>query len=454
MTQGLKNMRGDKSVLVIGLGKSGQSSCRFLLSKGYQVWAVDDNIEQALASFDETLKHDRRITFFSLQEALLFVRRAQPLVIISPGVRPEHSLVVAAKELGCEVVGEIELALRCLASKGPTMVAITGTNGKTTTTSLITHILNFAGIPAKACGNIGSPLIDEAQKEVHNEVLVVELSSFQLETAKTKIFNAGVLLNITPDHLDRHKTMLEYAKAKLHLTSCIKDGGTFFLHESCKDLSFMPKVPENACYYGLSQSCFAHIEQNHILFNNRKEAVLPDKLFDKQSHDVDNFLAACCIARALGVQTKNCSQAYATFKKAPHTLEHVTTINGISFIDDSKGTNLDAVIRAVQSVPGRIFLIAGGVHKGESYHRWIDVFKERVQHVFAIGASSELIQKDIGHTCPVTICSSLQEAVLAASKSAKPQDTVMLSPGCSSFDMFKDYKERGQKFQEIVQSLA
>ena len=434
--------------IVLGLGTSGLATLRFLALRGYIVLATDDNSEKLSQSFEN-------VTFVSIDEANIHIAHNfsnLAFLILSPGIPQSHPLVEHARKHGVEVIGEVELACRMLLPYAPTMVAVTGTNGKTTVTRLIAHILNYAAISCKAVGNIGTPLLDMVELFEKNQrpVLVVELSSFQLETMNTPIFKAGVILNITPDHLDRHGTMEEYAQAKLRLSSCLMTESPLFVHESIH--TRFPS-PAHARPYGYTTNAYAHSNLEHIFFSGMQETALPQELVHKQSHNLENFIAAYAISRTLDIAPHICHDAYPSFTKAPHTLQYIRSINGVHCIDDSKGTNIDAVIRAVESIDGPIILIAGGVHKGEAYTVWQE-FASKVRHIFAIGESAPLIAQDVGSAIPVSCMPTLQEAVVSAIDTAKMGYTVLLSPGCSSFDMFQDYKDRGKQFQQIVNEIA
>ena len=441
-------MSQKQHTIVLGLGTSGLSTIRFLASRGFTVFATDDNAEKLSQNFEN-------VFFVPVEEVALHITNSSPslaFLIISPGVPQSHPLVQHARTNGIEVIGEVELACRMLLPYAPTMVAVTGTNGKTTVTRLIAHILNYAAISCKAVGNIGTPLLDIVELFEKNQrpVLVVELSSFQLETMNTPIFKAGVILNITPDHLDRHGTMEEYVQAKFRLSSCLMTESPLFVHES---IHTRFTTPAHARLYGYNTDACAHSDLEHIFFSGVQETALPQELVHKRSHNLENFVAAYAMSRTLGIAPHICHDAYPSFTKAPHTLQYIRSINGVHCIDDSKGTNVDAVIRAVESIDGPIILIAGGVHKGEAYTVWQE-FAQKVRHIFAIGQAAPLIEQDVGSTIPVSCMPTLQEATISAIDAAKMGYTVLLSPGCSSFDMFQDYKDRGKQFQQVVNEIA
>jgi UDP-N-acetylmuramoylalanine--D-glutamate ligase len=415
--------------LVIGLGISGVSAAKFLLNTGAQVVGVD-RLPKDIAGIEVLL-----------DTAPIDVSEFD-LVVTSPGVPPSHPLIAAAINLGIETIGEAELALRYLPGY---KLGITGTNGKTTVTLLTTHILNAMGIKAKAVGNVGDPLT--SQVDGSTEVYVVELSSYQLETMTSRVLDRAIILNITPDHLDRYSSMEAYAEAKYRIRDCLKLNGELFLHESLN--------PSFGGYqkYGFSSDCNLQSDGEKLLYQKIIECYLPKEYRDKLSHDVLNFMASYALCREWIVSSERLNDAVASFKKPAHRIQFVRTLDGVSYYDDSKGTNIDAVLCAVDSLPPGIILIAGGVDKGAAYTPWIERFKGRVEKIYAIGQAANKMAEQLGTDFPVEIHTSLEGAVQSARISAKPGNLVLLSPGCSSFDMFRDYKHRGETFIKIVNEL-
>lgn len=305
------------------------------------------------------------------------------IVVISPGYPLSHPVAVEGRRSGAEIIGEMELGMRYVQNR---CLAITGTNGKTTSTLLTTHVLNVTGTKAKAVGNIGIPLCSYLLDPDPSEVLVVEVSSFQIETMKTPIFAAGGITNITPDHLDRYGSYAEYVAMKHRLSHFVK--GPFYQGD---DLPFYLS--------GLSRTCF--------------------------------------------------DEASQTFVRPPHRIEHIKTVDGISFYNDSKGTNVDAVCFAVKALPQPLILIVGGRDKGASYEVWNPLFENKVKRVLAIGEAAEKIQREL--KMDVEIVGTLENAFKRSLEYAREGDAVLLSPGCSSFDQFKNYEERGQVFKRLVE---
>jgi UDP-N-acetylmuramoylalanine--D-glutamate ligase len=404
-----------KKALVVGWGVSGKSAAKFLLSLGYEVCGTDRKTPRELLL---------DIPFF--EEHAIDSLKGFDLLVLSPGIPLTHFLPMLAKKEGIEIIGEAELAFRHLRQIA---VAITGTNGKTTVTSLVEHVLTSCGRKAKAVGNIGTALTEYALSAHPEEIAVVELSSYQLETLESSPFVAAVILNITPDHLDRYSSLMEYAQAKVKIEQSIQPGGTLYVYE------------ETAKEYG-------------PLFTKPFESFSGDfKESSFSGHDLVNVTAAWLLCSRLGITRLEFSQALQTFQKPSHRIEFVKEIAGVQYYDDSKGTNVDAVIKAVSSMKGSVVLIAGGVDKGSSYFPWKEAFQGKIKNLLVIGEAAKKIESELGSSFSVQVLDSLEDAVQRASQIAEPGDSVLLSPGCSSFDMFRDYVHRGQEFQRYVCSL-
>jgi UDP-N-acetylmuramoylalanine--D-glutamate ligase len=445
-----ENDLANKKVLVIGLGLSGRAAVKFLLTKQAQVYAVDQNKEliNKHSEIEELIKQG----LVALHDKELDHAKGFDLVIVSPGVPKTNKHYASALENQIEIIGEVELGFRNI---NQPIVAITGTNGKTTTTLLTAHVLNKAGFPAVALGNVGTPLTAEITQRIFSEsnIFVVELSSFQLETLKSKVIDVGVILNITPDHLDRYPSFEDYAKAKTCMQDCLKENAKFYVYEQIlKDFRHLLSNRSVETYgYETTSSMFT--DKESIFFNKNLEYILPEEYRGLESHDVENIMAAYLLCKNFGVTGEQFLAALKTFKKPAHRVEFVRTFKDVIFYDDSKGTNIDAVIRAVRSIKGEILLIAGGVDKGSAYTPWINAFEGKVKNIFAIGQASKKIVDDLGQNLPVEKAETLEDAVKAASKLAKPGQVVLLSPGCSSYDMFRDYVHRGEEFKRIVNAL-
>lgn len=412
-----------KKALVIGLGISGKSAASFLLDRGAVVAGCDRN--EALPSSDAEVAAlcQRGLRFTS--EGKMKSAEGFECVVLSPGVPPSHPCCVSARDLGIEVIGEIELACREISQK---CFGVTGTNGKTTVTLLVEHVLKECGCNAMALGNVGTPLTSAVSQsgKSKEEMLVIELSSFQLDTLESVFLDAAVLLNITPDHLDRYGTMEAYAASKIAIGARIKPEGAFFVEEKCYR-DYKPLFSTiNVQLYGYSEKCGIYTDLKSLFSNGAKVSELPVTLQGKRSHDVENFMAAYALCSVAGVSAEQFVKAFATFKKPSHRIEHVKTVSGVQFYDDSKGTNVDAVIRAVEKFDGRVILIAGGVDKGFPYTTWADAFQGKVKAICAIGQAKDRIRSDLEDRIPVTLFADLQEAVIAAATIARKGDTVLL----------------------------
>lgn len=417
-----------KKYIVLGMGISGRSAANYLLSQGAQVIGCDkragslqdDPALEPLVAKGLILTEDRADIALEHVEGIL----------LSPGVPLSHPLCLRAKELGIEIVGEIEFACRNV--KGP-CVGVTGTNGKTTVTSQIVHTLNHWNIPAKAVGNIGTPLTEHLNEPHSDEVIVMELSSYQLETMQSKVLDAAVFLNLSPDHLDRYETMDEYGSAKARIGNCLKQPQPLFI-----SLQVAQDFP-------------------HIF-----DGSFPVDVFDSvapktqlASHDHQNLAAVCAVCSHWKLTWEQVLEASHSFKKDHHRIEYVATKNAVDFYDDSKGTNVDAVLKAVASLPHKqIVLIAGGVPKGAHFDCWAKAFKGKVTAICAIGEAASQLKNELGSHIPTTQHATMQEAVQHAFSLAEPGFAVLLSPGCASFDLFRDYAHRGEVFQQCVHELA
>jgi UDP-N-acetylmuramoylalanine--D-glutamate ligase len=349
------------------------------------------------------------------------------------------------------VIGEAELALRELAQNR--VLGITGTNGKTTVTLLTQHLLNQGGRAAVALGNVGVPF--SAALPLETDIIVAaELSSYQLETCQTPCFDRALITNITPDHLDRYPSMNAYVQAKLKIVPCIKEGGTLVVHESVMDTygqQITDLVHESITVetYGFRSGNSITIVDGVVTYNGCTVVDLSPTLRGRCTLFLLNYLAAVALVMD-DISDPEALLSVEEFIQPPHRLQHVATIDGVHYYDDSKATNLDAAIQAVRTLEGSIILLAGGLHKGTSYKEWIAPFKGRVQKIYAFGQAAQLIADDLAVDIPVDVHLDLGSAFSAARSLAQSGDTVLLAPGCSSFDQFLNYNVRGDAFQALV----
>lgn len=412
------------NALVIGLGVSGRSVVRYLLAKGISCWGYDDARERQCGHPDVTalLQQGLRITDKVPEEALSYA-------VVSPGVALTHPICREVRGRSIPLIGEVEFACRHLLHHS--MVGITGTNGKTTVTLQVAHTLSTYGIAARAVGNVGVPLTDLLRDESLSKdtVLVVELSSYQLEMLECRCLDIAVVLNITPDHLDRYGDMEAYAAAKWRIAGSLKAGATLYT-SSAVVKSFPPPW---------------------------QKGVYPFDGGEGSSIDYEraNLLAVYAAVTPWQLTMQQVESAGVTFQKPPHRCQYVATVDGVDFYDDSKGTNIDAVEKAVAALSRqRILLIAGGVAKGASFRGWCKTLRCHVAAIYVIGSSSDQMVAELGESFAVCPCHDLAAAVAAAYRDAAAGDIVLLSPGCASTDMFRDYVHRGETFQQLVRDLS
>lgn len=444
MSLNLKN----KEILVLGLGVSGRAASSLLLQHGAKVTGLDNNMKLLNENLEIISLRIKGLK--TLHESDQIQLEKFSYLVVSPGIPQEHVLYAEARAKKIPILGEIELACQFLSGH---FVGITGTNGKTTVTLLVTHVLNQAGRKASALGNVGNALAARClTKTEKNELHVVELSSYQLETMQSKVLEAAVILNITPNHLDRYNGMEDYAKAKFQILNCLKPGATCYVLESCA-AQYKHLLTSSVRTFGYSPHSDLWTDLQYLKHKNKNILELPAAFAGKQSHDLENVMAAFSLCQACGVTAEAFLAALNTFKKPAHRIEFVREYKGIKFYDDSKGTSLDAVVRAVQTVPGKVILIAGGIDKGAPYTPWIADFKGKVKRICAIGQAASKIKKDLENAITVDLLADLEHAIKHAMRFADQGDTILLSPGCSSFDMFRDYAHRGEVFQSIVNAL-
>jgi UDP-N-acetylmuramoylalanine--D-glutamate ligase len=447
----------NKRVLVVGLGKSGLSAAMFLRARGARVTVSDARSAVALANEIPALL-EAGIMVESGGHGLLTFRR-QDLIVVSPGVPTDTPEVQQTKAFGMPIIGEVELASRFLQGK---IVAITGSNGKTTTTTLVGKIFSDAGLPTLVGGNIGLPVIDLVEKSTQETISVLEVSSFQLETIEDFHPHIAVVLNITPDHLDRHGSFENYAAAKTRITER-QDAEDFLVLNAEDKATQMVAAKTKAQIFWFSlrrpvkQGAFVHGES--IVFVAREgakaEPVMPvSEIHLKGSHNVENVLAAVCAARLGGISAEIIRQAVGGFKAVEHRLELVKSVHGVEFYNDSKATNVDAAMKAVASFGGGIHLILGGKDKDSDYGTMSDLLKERVKAVYTIGSAAEKIERQLHGVVKMVQAGTIQTAVQEAAKAAVAGDVVLLSPACSSFDQFENYEHRGRVFREVVNELS
>lgn len=448
-----------KNVLVVGLGRSGLASARFLKKHGAFVIGFDEKAEE---QFKEEEKNDAQKLLDEIYYCEIpdeFIDRVQ-LVVVSPGVPLSKRPLVLAYKKGVEVIGEIELAYRFCKSKN--IVAITGTNGKTTTTTLVGEILKKQYKDVVVCGNIGLPFIDMIETSSEDTIFVLEISSFQLETIKYFKPKVGCILNITPDHLNRHLTMENYTKAKMRIFENIDEMGYTVLNYDnniTRDLIGLAKG--NVIVFSKTKTQFENVVfvENDVIYftfeGKTQEVMKKDEIFIPGQHNLENALAAISCTLPFGIEKDTIEQVLKTFRGVEHRIEFVAEINGIKFYNDSKGTNTDAAEKALNAFENPIILIAGGYDKGESFEKFASLVAKKVKKVFLLGQTKQKIASElekIGYK-NFELVTTLKEAVRKSFECAQNGDIVLLSPACASWDMFENYEQRGRMFKEYVNEL-
>jgi len=446
----------NKRVLVVGLGKSGLAAALFLRDRGARVTVSDTRSAAALAK-DIPALLEAGIMVESGGHGLLTFRR-QDLIVVSPGVPLDTPEVAQAISFGLTVIGELELASRFLEGK---VVAITGSNGKTTTTTLVGRIFADAGPPTLVGGNIGLPVIELIPESKPETWSVLEVSSFQLETTMEFRPNIALVLNITPDHLDRHHTFEAYAAAKAMITA--QQTPDDFLVLNAEDVpTQMVAAKTRAQIFWFSgvrrikQGAFVHGES---IFWLAKEGGTPEPVLPvaeitlRGAHNVENVLAAVCAAKLAGIASESIRASVAAFHAVEHRLEPVRTLRGVTYYNDSKATNVDATMKALASFPSGVHLILGGKDKASDYTQLAPLLRERAIAVYTIGSAAEKIERELAGVVKIVTAGTLKSAVDSASAAAQSGDVVLLAPACSSFDQFDNYEHRGRVFRELVQAL-
>lgn len=442
-----------KRVLVVGLARTGVAAALFSTGYGASVKATDEKTEADLGEIPVRLRAAGLALELGGHVPASFLE--QDLIVLSPGVPAHLPELDRAREAGITVWSETELAWRYLRGK---LVAITGSNGKTTTTSLVAHILKTAGIPTLMGGNIGTPLLSLVETSEDTSVTVAEVSSFQLETIEQFRPEIGVLLNLTPDHLDRHGSFEEYAKAKMRMFENQVERDAAVLNADDPEITKrMPSRPR--IYWFSRQKRVAEgvfLRDGQIVFRLEGDEIplaRREDIFLRGEHNVENVLAACAASYLAGASPAAIAAGVKSFRGVEHRLEFVAEINGVSFYNDSKATNVDAALKALEAFPGPLLVILGGKDKGSPYEPLREPLKRRARAALLIGAAAEKIASELGDAVPMTQAGTLDRAVHLAFQRAKSGDVVLLAPACSSFDQFENYEHRGRVFKLLVTEL-
>jgi len=445
-------LRG-KRVLVIGLARTGVATALFCAARGANVTATDARPENEISEAIAPLRTAGiRLELGGHVENTF---PEQDLIVPSPGVPADAPLLQAARAKGVTIWSEVELADRFLHGR---LIGITGSNGKTTTTSLVEHILKTAGFSTILAGNIGTPMIARVEQTSDDTIAVVELSSFQLELLETFRPNISVFLNLTPDHLDRHHTLEAYGRAKARIFENQTEADSAILNAD--DPATTPLAPARPHLYWFSRkqrvAQGAFVRGNEIVFRHdgKEEAVLSLKEIPLPgAHNVENVLAAIAATRLAGAEPAAIAKGVRSFAGVEHRLEFVAEIGRVRYYNDSKATNVDATLKALDAFPGRILIILGGKDKGSDYTALQKPLREKAILALLIGAAAEKIEKQIAGSVAMEHAGTIERAVEIASHAARPGDVVLLAPACASFDQFQNYEHRGRVFKDLVHQL-
>jgi len=453
-----------KRVLVVGLGKSGVAAALFLAARGATVTVSDAKPAEQLRTEIAALAERGVAVEAGEHGPETFTR--QDLIVLSPGVPGGLPVLQQARSAGIPIIGEIELAARFLQG---TLVAITGSNGKTTTTTLTGEIIASGGRKTLVGGNIGTPAITFVEQSSPDTWVVLEISSFQLETIASFRPHIAAVLNLTPDHLDRHGSMERYIAAKARIFENQQAGDYAVLNADCEATR---RLADDLRAGGSGQTllCFtrkqsagappvergAFVRDGRIFYIGEGETeIMPlAEIPLKGAHNVENVLAAVAIGMAAGIEPAAIRRAVREFRAVEHRLEYVATIGGVEFFNDSKATNVDATVKALESFPANVHLILGGRDKDSDYGTLRGLLPGRVKRVYTIGEAAGKIAAQLGEAVPLVAAQTLEAAVGQAAGAAVSGDIVLLAPACASFDQFSSYEHRGRAFKQLVQELG
>ncbi|HVH10184.1 MAG TPA: UDP-N-acetylmuramoyl-L-alanine--D-glutamate ligase [Gemmatimonadales bacterium] len=443
-------------VAVVGLGKSGVAATRLLAGAGVPVYASDAAAQPADADTLAALRRLPGVTV-DLSHHDLERIRAATAVIVSPGVPPDAPPVAAARAARVPILSEIDLGFGELAPSGTRAIAITGTNGKTTTTALVAHLLRRGGVLAEAAGNIGRPLADIAVRGEHYQWLAIEVSSFQLHDSPHFAPDVGILTNLAPDHLDRYPNVDAYYADKRQLFRNARPENLWVLNgDDPAVLALGAGVAGQRRVFSLARAADAWYDRaaGRLRLADDVEPLLArDELPLLGDHNVANALAAALAVRAAGVSPAAIRDGLRSFRPLPHRLEPVREVGGVLWINDSKATNIASTVVAIEAMQRPFVLLLGGRHKGEPYTRLAPLLKGTCRLVIAYGESGPLVAQDLAGQVPIERGTTFEDVITRARRAARAGDAVLLSPACSSYDMFKNYEERGATFRKLVEAM-
>jgi UDP-N-acetylmuramoylalanine--D-glutamate ligase len=442
---------GGQEVAVVGLGKSGVSATLLLRERGIPVYASDAGSGPTFDAWAKTLTAAGAHVQVGGHDLERIGRAAA--VVVAPGVPPDVPALETARRAGLEIYAEVDVGF--VALRETRCIGITGTNGKTTTTSLIAHVMNTAGLRAETAGNIGRPLCDVARSEHPPAWLALELSSFQLHDAPHIRPAVGVLTNLAPNHLDRYATLDEYYGDKARLFRNANAKSVWVTNADDPAVQGMIRsVPGTHVRFSTERRSDAWFDRagNRLMLGDA--VVLPRaQLPLLGDHNVANALAAALVAAQVGSPVDRIAQGLRSFRAIPHRVEPIREVDGVLWINDSKSTNITSTEVAIAALDRPFVLLLGGRHKGEPYTRLAERLRSRCRAVVAYGEAGSLIVKDLGASLTVVPAETFADVLVTARGLARPGDAVLLSPACSSYDMFKNYEERGDRFRAAVEAM-
>ena len=440
-------------IAVMGYGVTGRAAVRYCLSRGAVVMVSDAKNEQELKREYGNYFDQHGISYEGGGHTTRFLSKADA-IIISPGISLLEEVVAELMEQDIPLWGEMQVVAPEL---NKTIIAVTGTNGKSTVTELIGHLLTNAGLKVFTGGNLGTPLFDYLLDPYEVDLFVLELSSFQLESSGEFAPDIALLTNISPDHLDWHGGMDAYVRAKARIFANQHASDVAILNGDdtiCRELE--PQISAGVLTFGKSDDNHALIGDGSVTVKREANVELFDLSSSRLADGVgtQNSAAAILAVLQVGLTPEQIREGLSSFEIKPHRMQTIIELDGVTFINDSKATNTGAVEAALNGLSGGVTLIAGGKDKGEDYSMLKNAVSEKVDHLILIGESTAVMAKDFKGCCPISCCDSIEDAVRRAHHMAKPGGTVLLSPACASFDMFDSYIHRGESFAEAVRALA
>lgn len=434
----------EKNIVIYGLGITGINSIKALNLLGANIFIYDD---RRFEDYKDLLVEFEDLKLNIIKDKSELSEKEFYCILKSPGIKPENEFLNFAKNQGVEIISDIELAYRIFG--GYNVIAITGTNGKTTTTSLIAHILNSAGIKAKVVGNIGVSILLDMVTEKENSIYVIEMSSFQLDATKEFKPHVSVITNITPDHIDWHGSFENYKNAKLNIFANQDEDDYLIINKDDSELSNL-EIKSKVKYFSLKEKSNIYFDGEYIIFEKENKKLLRDEFKLVGDHNVANLMASLLAVESFNIDFEDIIKAINSFKSIEHRIEYVTTIEGVKYYNDSKGTNIDSTKVALKGFKDSVILIAGGYDKGSNFD---ELFEDsKIKSLLLFGQTKNRIAEAAKKSGikNVKIFDTLTECVNEAKNISVEGDVVLFSPACASWDMYKNYEERGRHFKKLL----